>query len=176
MNKKIIAVTYIKECDHLRDGCKCAFFLHDECDYLCEQESCIGFIEKEEERKIKMSDKKLIIAIDMDGTIVDNEYPGIGCLKPNAKKVINQLYDDGHQIVIWTCRNNNFTPGDKDNMINFLNYNGIKFHKVNENADGATPAFPKIYYDILIDDRSLIFTDDWALMGLIIQDKIKKGM
>lgn len=120
--------------------------------------------------------KKMVIACDFDGTIVDQEYPGIGCLKPNAKKVINQLYDDGHKIIIWTCRNNTYTPGDQDRMIEFLDSNGIKYHTVNKNVNPNENAYPKIYYDILIDDHSLIFTDDWALMGLIIQDKIEKGM
>ena len=37
----------------------------------------------------------MIIAIDFDGTIVENDYPRIGKLKANAKITINKLYDSG---------------------------------------------------------------------------------
>ena len=42
--------------------------------------------------------KKLVIAIDFDGTIVTDKYPDIGYLKRNAKKVINELYDAGMRL------------------------------------------------------------------------------
>ena len=45
----------------------------------------------------------MIIAIDFDGTIVENKYPKIGTLRKGAKAVINRLYDSGHFIIIYTC-------------------------------------------------------------------------
>ena len=95
----------------------------------------------------------MIIAIDFDETIVEHEFPGIGDLKPNAKKVINQLYQDGHCIIIWTCR---YTEKSLIDMKRFLYDNDIKYHKINENSQFLTfNPYPKIYADIYIDDKQL---------------------
>ncbi len=48
---------------------------------------------------------KLIIAIDFDGTIVEErEYPNFGPLMPYAKQVINALKEEGHTLILWTVR------------------------------------------------------------------------
>jgi hypothetical protein len=109
---------------------------------------------------------KLIIAIDFDGTIVDNIYPEIGKLKPMAKEIINKLYNDGHYIIIWTCRNNSHIEYDLlTDMKYFLEENDIKYHKINKNVDHIKSGdTPKIYADIYIDDRSLFYIDDWDII------------
>ena len=57
--------------------------------------------------QLEMNKRKLILAIDFDGTIVQNNYPDIGYLKEHAKQAINSLHDNLKcQIVIWTCRQN----------------------------------------------------------------------
>ena len=121
--------------------------------------------------------KKLIFAIDFDGTIVENKYPLVGDLLPHAKETINWLYDQGHTIIIWTCR---YTREDLNSMEQFLNYNKIKFHKINENADqiqqGSFCPTPKIFADIYLDDRGLMFIPDWGLIKSILEKRkeIKK--
>ena len=95
----------------------------------------------------------MIISIDFDGTIVNHEYPFIGKIKENAKKVINNLCDKGHTIIIWTCR---YEKEDLINMKNFLGLNEIRYHYINENAKGINfKPYPKIYADIYIDDRNI---------------------
>ena len=99
-------------------------------------------------------ERKIIIAIDFDGTIVSHKFPRIGDLMLNARKVINKLYNQGFYIIIWTCR------GEKSlcEMIDFLSDAKILYHKINENAPYEMIKFkpaPKIYYDILIDDRNI---------------------
>jgi hydroxymethylpyrimidine pyrophosphatase-like HAD family hydrolase len=105
--------------------------------------------------------KKLIIAIDFDGTIVEHKYPSIGKLLPQAKVAINKLHEMGHFIIIWTCRGDHTLV----EMIEFLKKNDVRFHKVNENAPyeiiGFIPA-PKIYADIYIDDRNLGGLFQWS--------------
>ncbi len=109
----------------------------------------------------------MIIAIDFDGTIVEHEFPNIGPLKLNAKEVINHLIDEGHQIIIWTCRTTqNAFPGRPCTIFdvaNFLVENGILFHTINNNAVGLNfQPSPKIYADIYIDDKQLGgIPDDW---------------
>lgn len=117
---------------------------------------------------------KFVIAVDFDGTIVEQFYPEIGELKENAKKVINKLYDEGHTIIIWTCRCNAHDEiEDLTNMKYFLEFNGIKYHKINENADCVTfGCKPKIYADVYVDDRNLIHTDNWDLVYSLIQSKL----
>jgi len=97
----------------------------------------------------------MTIAIDFDGTIVDHKYPEIGNLKPNAKEVINALVEDGHTIIIWTCR-----AGVKEQeAANFLLKNGIRFHYINENSKEVLSQFDgdcrKVFGDVYIDDRNI---------------------
>ena len=45
------------------------------------------------------------IAFDFDGTITqENIYPNVGAMRPLMDKCIQQLYNDGAHIIIWTCR------------------------------------------------------------------------
>ena len=52
----------------------------------------------------------MVLAIDFDGCIVEETYPEIGELRKDAKKIINQLVQDGHYIIIWTCRTGEYLP------------------------------------------------------------------
>lgn len=104
----------------------------------------------------------MIIAIDFDGTIVYNEYPNIGTLKPHAKEIINTLYERGHKILIWTCR----TRLLEHQAIEFLKEEGIKFHYCNNQLPEVISEYGndvrKLSYDVLIDDRNLGgIPDDW---------------
>jgi hydroxymethylpyrimidine pyrophosphatase-like HAD family hydrolase len=98
---------------------------------------------------------KKIIAIDFDGTLVkecDKAYLVTEFeLMPNAKEVINWMYDKFY-IILWTCRNEKFLQ----NAMDFLNKNGIVFHTVNKNADFLDfETSPKIYADVYIDNRAM---------------------
>lgn len=46
----------------------------------------------------------MIIAIDFDGTIVENRYPEIGHERPFAIETLKLLQQDHHRLVLWTCR------------------------------------------------------------------------
>jgi hydroxymethylpyrimidine pyrophosphatase-like HAD family hydrolase len=111
----------------------------------------------------------MIIAIDFDGTIVKDEYPAIGELISGAKETINQFYKDGHHIIIWTCR----AEKALRDAVDFLNENGIMFHSANESHPGNVQEYGgldtrKIYADVYIDDKSLIFIQNWSF----IQQKV----
>jgi guanylate kinase len=101
-----------------------------------------------------VSMKKLVIAIDFDGTIVTNKYPDIGYLKRDAKEVINKLYDEGHDIIINSCRQGK----EEREMVEFLIDNEIKFNAVNENLCYRIEEYGndcrKIGADIYIDDKA----------------------
>ena len=97
--------------------------------------------------------KKLVIAIDFDGTIVTDKYPDIGYLKRNAKKVINELFDAGHEIIINSCRQGR----EEREMVEFLLDNEIKFDEVNQNLCYRIEEYDndcrKIGADVYIDDK-----------------------
>lgn len=104
-----------------------------------------------------MEIKNKIIAIDWDGTIVENGYfPEIGVLKPNAINVIKRIINEGGQIIIWTCRG-----GEKQYKAikNKLNENGVYDFIINDHSPDMLELFeknsPKVFADLYIDDRSL---------------------
>ncbi len=109
----------------------------------------------------------MIIAIDFDGTIVEHKFPEIGPLKPNVKEVIHRLWDEGHKIIIWTCRTSQNTfPGKQSTIFdvrNFLDSEDIPHHTINHNIpENPFQPSPKVYADVYIDDRQLGgIPDDW---------------
>ena len=96
-----------------------------------------------------------IIAIDFDGTIIQDKYPDIGNPYPGAIQAINELYDDGYCIIIDSCR----ARDKEDEMIDWLNRNGVKYCHCNENCRILIRRYStdcrKISADIYIDDKSL---------------------
>ncbi|HLV15246.1 MAG TPA: hypothetical protein VKY41_08705 [Xanthomarina sp.] len=97
---------------------------------------------------------KLIIAVDFDGTIVDDAYPKIGKSKIFAFETLKRLQKDGHRLILWTYRS-----GSKlDDAVNFCKENGITFYAVNksfpeEQFDDTKSR--KIHADVFIDDRNI---------------------
>jgi hypothetical protein len=105
----------------------------------------------------------MIIAIDFDGTICRGEYPAIEGLQPYARESVNQLQEQGHYIIIWTCRTN----GHLLTAINWLLAQGIKFNRVNagnpDNVAKYGDEGPKVYADVYIDDRNLGGFPGWPI-------------
>lgn len=96
----------------------------------------------------------LIIAVDFDGTIVEDAYPEIGDPKIFAFETLRELNKDGHRLILWTYRN-----GERlQEAVNFCKKNGIEFYAVNKNYpeeifEGKVSR--KINADIFIDDRNI---------------------
>ncbi len=96
----------------------------------------------------------LIIAIDFDGTIVEDAYPGIGKPMLFAFETIKKLQEEGHRLILWTYRS-----GKKlEEAVAFCSENGIEFYAVNKNYpeeefDGEISR--KIHADLFIDDRNV---------------------
>lgn len=115
----------------------------------------------------------MIIAIDFDGTIVENKFPNIGALKPHAKVAINYLHDSlGAKIIIWTSRT--LRP-DLNAATDFLKKNGIRYDAINVNYFIPFPNHPKLYADIYIDDRQAGgLPDDWTDILKLIEPQLKE--
>jgi len=103
-----------------------------------------------------------IFCFDLDNVICNTKKNYYKTSKPNIKsiKLINNLYDNGHIIKIFTAR---FMWRSKEN-INLAKKKGykftydqlkkwnVKFHKL---------IFGKPSFDIFIDDKALFFKKNW---------------
>ncbi len=100
----------------------------------------------------------MIIAIDFDGTIVEDQFPEIGNLIPQAIDTILHFQECGHKLILWTCRENGNGRNYLEDAINFLAEYGIFFDAYNENLPDSPYAHlgnsRKIYADYYIDDKS----------------------
>ncbi|MDX1279149.1 BT0820 family HAD-type phosphatase [Oceanihabitans sediminis] len=98
---------------------------------------------------------KLILAIDFDGTVVDDAYPKIGKPKLFAIETLKKLQSDGHRLILWTYRSGKYL----DEAVEFCKSKGIEFYAINssfpeEKFDEATKS-RKIHADLFIDDRNI---------------------
>lgn len=96
----------------------------------------------------------MIYGIDFDGTIVENKWPEIGALKPEAAAFIRGLKDRGDKWILITMREDE----KLGEALAELAYNGLFPDAVNDNLPELCEAFKnnprKIYADIYIDDHN----------------------
>lgn len=102
------------------------------------------------------------VAVDFDGTIAFERYPGIGGFKPHAVRVLLKFLEHGGRLIIWTCR----TGEQAENVKRMLLDAGINYHAFNDNLEEDRDMFPdnsrKVYADAYIDDRAnFIEKIDW---------------
>ena len=98
--------------------------------------------------------QSLIIAIDFDGTIVEDAYPAVGKPKLFAFDTLKKLQNECHRLILWTYRS-----GKKlEEAVKFCESNGISFYAVNasyEDEEIDSEKSRKIHADIFIDDRNV---------------------
>ena len=113
-----------------------------------------------------MSDKKLTIAVDFDGTLCEFAFPDIGEQKKEHNVLMNkliQLRNEGHKLILWTNRGDNDEYPVLTEAIEWCKGRGLEFDAVNENLSNQKKLSgysPKIMADIYIDDRALEFGND----------------
>jgi hypothetical protein len=123
----------------------------------------------------------MIIGIDFDGSCVEEGYfPLVGPTLPYAVEILKLLVEKKHKLILWTVRgsnDNNVVPA-----IKWFHDNGIKLSAVNNNLpESDFSNSKKIYYDILIDDKSLgtpttFYSDgsvgvDWRKVYKLLKEK-----
>ena len=121
----------------------------------------------------------LIIAVDFDGTIVEDAYPKVGKEMIFAFDTLKRLQSQGHRLILWTYRS-----GKKlDEAVAFCKENGLEFYAVNKNfpeEEYSEKYSRKIHADLFIDDRNIGGFLGWtAIYKLIFNHepptKKKKG-
>jgi len=96
----------------------------------------------------------LTLAVDFDGTIVEDEYPKIGKPKLFAFDTLQKLQDKGHRLILWTYRNGTTL----EEAVQFCKEHGIVFYAVNKSfpEEKFDPKYSrKINADLFIDDRNV---------------------
>lgn len=111
------------------------------------------------------------IAIDFDGTIVEDAYPYIGKLKEDAVYTINKWHALGHYIIINSCRAQEYEA----NMKSFLLGNKIPFDYINCNLPADIKKFGmdcrKISADIYVDDKQVGGLPTWKEIDEFIETR-----
>lgn len=117
-----------------------------------------------------MDTKKLVIAVDFDGTIVEEKYPEIGKPKEDVFNVLVRLHNEGHRLLLWTYRH-----GERlEQAVDFCKKNGVEFYAINKNFpdeiyDERVPR--KLLADIYIDDRDVNGIKPWSEIYQVITQK-----
>ena len=97
-----------------------------------------------------------IIAVDFDGTLVENKWPGIGRPDKHLFSYLINCRKHGIKVILYTMREGKLL----DQAVGFCRERGLEFDAVNDNLEeqkqyyGNNPR--KIYYDWLIDDKVAI--------------------
>ena len=110
--------------------------------------------------------KKLVIAVDFDGTLCEYAFPKIGNQSPEQEELIGlliKLRQDGHKLILWTNRGDNEQYKSLTEAVEWCKQKGLEFDAVNQNLPNQKKLSgysPKIMADYYIDDRAITFGSD----------------
>lgn len=95
-----------------------------------------------------------ILAVDFDGTLVENKFPEIGAIREPMFTAVRAYKEAGWRIILWSCRNGDML----DAAVKFCQEHGLEFDEVNKNIPEAIAVYGgdtrKVFANMYIDDRS----------------------
>lgn len=106
----------------------------------------------------------MIIAVDFDGTIVEDKYPLIGREKPFATEILRKFMEQRHRLILWTMRNGQ----ELADAVEWCKKRGVEFYAVNTIASDIVgeeidPSLSqKLHADVFIDDRNIGGLPSWT--------------
>lgn len=97
-----------------------------------------------------------IIAVDFDGTLCENAWPGIGPARAGVIDYVLGQQMTGARLILWTNR-----VGERlDEAVRWCATLGIAFDAVNENLPEIVQAFGgdtrKVFADEYLDDKAVL--------------------
>lgn len=100
-----------------------------------------------------------VLAVDFDGTLVEDRYPRIGGINRRIWSEVLRAQEAGYKVILWTCRN-----GDAlREAVDFCAGNGLHFDAINENIDEVKILYGgdtrKVFADMYVDDRCAWLSD-----------------
>lgn len=119
--------------------------------------------------------KKLIFAVDFDGTLCSYAFPKIGEQHQHHKELMDiliSLRKDGHKLILWTNRGDNEQYKSLTEAIEWCKEKGLEFDEVNKNLPEKELAklsgySPKIMADYYIDDKALSFNSSESAINVL---------
>lgn len=107
-----------------------------------------------EEKATYSTDYAGIIAVDFDGTLCQNAWPGIGAPNLELIEYLKLEKLKGSSLILWTCR----ADEELKEAVEFCAKYGLEFDAVNENLPEIVELFGrdtrKIFANLYIDDRA----------------------
>ncbi|MGF1583953.1 MAG: BT0820 family HAD-type phosphatase [Bacteroidales bacterium] len=101
------------------------------------------------------------IAIDFDGTIVEDAYPEIGKPMLFAFETLKELQKQKHQLILWTYRSGN----ELEEAVEYCKKYGIEFYAINQSYPEEvyeSGISRKIHAHVFIDDRNIGGFPGWS--------------
>jgi hydroxymethylpyrimidine pyrophosphatase-like HAD family hydrolase len=101
------------------------------------------------------------IAIDFDGTIVEDAYPDIGKPMLFAFETLKELQKQKHQLILWTYRSGN----ELEEAVEYCKKYGIEFYAINQSYPEEvyeSGISRKIHAHVFIDDRNIGGFPGWS--------------
>jgi len=96
-----------------------------------------------------------IFAIDLDGTIWEEQYPDIGPIFQEAIESLREIKQLGHTIILWSCREGKLL----EDALNVMKQYNIPYDYANENIPERVKFYNsdcrKIGADYFVDDRNI---------------------
>ena len=96
----------------------------------------------------------MIYAIDFDGTIVENRFPALGAINPQAEKFIRELKNNGDKWILYTMREGKHL----EEALDFLKSIDLSPDAANDNLPELCEAFHnnprKVFANVYIDDHN----------------------
>jgi hypothetical protein len=119
-------------------------------------------------RGLKMKKRKLVIACDFDGTIVTHKFPEIGEEIEGAIDTLKSWKEEGHRLILWTCREDTKQRNYLSEAIQYCKDRGLEFDAANDNLPESIKAYGinsrKITTDLFVDDLSVNPGIGWDLI------------
>ena len=126
-----------------------------------------------------LPNKNLIIAIDFDGTIVEDAYPRIGNPMIFAFETMKKLQSEGHRLILWTYR----SDIKLQEAVDFCKQQGLEFYAINKSypeEEFDDKVSRKIHANLFVDDRNIGGFIGWTKVHKLVLNyeaevKDKKG-
>ena len=105
--------------------------------------------------KDQMATLPYIIAVDFDGTLVEDEFPEIGQPRLWVWDEVFRAQEQGTKIILWTSRDNERLKA----AVEFCTERGLHFDAINDNLDECKIMFNndtrKVYANEYWDDKAV---------------------
>lgn len=110
-----------------------------------------------------------VLAVDFDGTLVQNRFPLIGEVNKTVWDAVIQAQKNGYKLILWSCRN-----GDAlHDAVEFCSKKGLHFDAINDNIDEVKVMYGgdtrKVFADMYIDDRCGVLTRSGEFLRIPVE-------